>query len=197
MIGLTIRLRPMNRPPRVRFVGPKDTVKRPRPTLEENGLKHQMSQFYSLKSTMEQLFGNPMYLSLKETTDFTVWRKAMKKLLSAVDVSVKASIKVADDDFYQRMERVIDKGKQRVANAETTAELFAGLTATLSEVVFTQLGFMPTRSTRDKMVPLSREYWSMNNFRTVQYVQTPEQRKALKEYTALLAARRAKAQQKT
>src|SRR4051812_43616213 len=119
----------MNKAPPIRFAGPGGTMKRPRPTFEEIGLKHQMSQFYSLKSTMEQLFGNPMYLDLKETTDFTVWRKAMKKLLSAVAVSVKASVKVADDDFYQRMERIIDEGKAGVANAQTAAELFAGLTA--------------------------------------------------------------------
>lgn len=186
----------MSKPPRIRFVGPSDAVKRPRRTFEEIGLKHQMSQFYSLKSTMEELFGNPMYLKLKETTDFLVWRKAMKKLLSAIAVSAKSSVKVADDDWYQRIERITEEGKQRVGSAETAAELFAGLTATLSEIVFTQLGFMPTRSARDKMVPLSKEYWEMNNFRTVQYVQTAEQRTALEEYNALLAARRAKAQPK-
>jgi hypothetical protein len=47
-----------NKPPRIRFVGAGDRVKRPQPTLEEIGLKPEMSQFYSLKSTMEQLFVN-------------------------------------------------------------------------------------------------------------------------------------------
>jgi hypothetical protein len=39
------------------------------------------------------------------------------------------------------------------------------------------------------MVPLKKEFWEMNNFRTVQYVQIAEQREALEEYRAALAAR--------
>lgn len=77
--------------------------------------------------------------------------------------------------------------------ARTAADLFAGLTSTLTEIAFTQIGFMPTRSRRDEMVPLKKEFWEMNNFRTVQYVQTAEQREALEEYRAALAARQPKA----
>jgi hypothetical protein len=76
-----------------------------------------------------------------------------------------------------------------VKGARTAADLFAGLTATLTEIVFTQIGFMPTRSQRSEMVPLKKEYWEMNNFRTVQYVQTPEQSDAQEHYRTALAAR--------
>jgi hypothetical protein len=87
---------------KVKFVGPDDKVRKRKPTFEEIGLKHQMSQFYSLKSTMEALFGQPMYMELKETTDLAVWRKAMKRLLSAVGVSIKHSVKIADPDWLSR-----------------------------------------------------------------------------------------------
>jgi hypothetical protein len=174
----------------IKLVGPDDQVRKLRPpTIEEIGLKHEMNQFYSLKATMEELFGRPMYMELKETTDLAVWRRAAKKLLDAVGISVKHSVKVADDDWYENIEKVLDHGRARIMLARTAADLFAGLTATLTTIVFTQLGFMPTRSRRDKMVPLSKEYWQMNNFRTIQYVQTPQQRKALEKYRADLAAR--------
>jgi hypothetical protein len=173
----------------VKLIDPSGKVRKRKPTFEEIGLKHQMSQFYSLKATMEALFGQPMYMELKETTDLAVWRKTMKKLLDAVEVSVRHSVKIADPDWHQTIKRVLNHGRERVKGARTAADLFAGLTATLTEIVFTQIGFMPTRSQRSEMVPLKKEYWEMNNFRTVQYVQTPEQSDALEHYRTVLAAR--------
>jgi hypothetical protein len=38
---------------KIKLIGPHDKVVKRKPTFEEIGLKHQMSQFYSLKSTME------------------------------------------------------------------------------------------------------------------------------------------------
>jgi hypothetical protein len=175
---------------KIKLIGPNDKVRKRKPTFEEIGLKHQMSQFYSLKSTMEALFGHPMYMELKETTDLEVWRKAMKKLLDAVEVSIKHSVKVADPDWHHSIESVLNHGRECVKGARTAPDLFAGLTATLTEVVFTQIGFMPARSRRDEMVPLKKEFWEMNNFRTVQYVQTSEQKEALEQYRAALAARK-------
>ena len=41
-----------------------DKVRKPKPpTFEDIGLKPQMSQFYALNATMEQLFGQPMYMA--------------------------------------------------------------------------------------------------------------------------------------
>jgi hypothetical protein len=97
---------------KVKFVGPNDKVKKRKPTFEEIGLKHQMSQFYSLKSTMEALFGHPMYMELKETTDLAIWRKAMKKLLDAVEISIKHSVKIADPDWHKAVESVLNHGRE-------------------------------------------------------------------------------------
>src|SRR5260370_28767068 len=142
---------------KIKLIGPNDKVKKRKPTFEEIGLKHQMSQFYSLKSTMEALFGHPMYMELKETTDLAVWRKAMKKLLDAVEISIKHSVKVADPDWHNAVESVLNQGRERVKGAQTAADLFAGLTSTLTEIVFTQIGFMPTRSRRDERGPPQNE----------------------------------------
>jgi hypothetical protein len=97
---------------KIKLIGPNKKVKKRKPTFEEIGLKHQMSQFYSLKSTMEALFGHPMYMELKETTDLAVWRKAMKKLLDAIEVSIRHSVKVADliGAGTLERERLIDAG---------------------------------------------------------------------------------------
>jgi hypothetical protein len=51
----------------VKFVGPDDKVRPGRqPTREEIGLRDDMSQFYSLRATLEALFGRPIYTELKE-----------------------------------------------------------------------------------------------------------------------------------
>ncbi len=157
---------------RVKFVKPGDKVKPPRkPTYEEIGLRHQMSQFYALKSTLESLFGHPIYMDLKETTDLLVWRRAAKKLMDAIQYSVRSTILVADAHWFEHIESVLDHGRTRIKGSKTAADLFSNMTATLIEVVFTQIGFMPTRSTSTKTVPLARDYWQMDQFRSVQYVQ--------------------------
>src|SRR5260370_26742656 len=86
-------------------------------------------------------------------------------------------------------EQLVNRSSRTVDGVSRRCTAFAGLTATLTAIVFTQLGFMPTRSRRSKKVPLSKEYWEMNNFRTVQYVQTSAQREASKEHSALLVSR--------
>ena len=95
----------------IKIIGPNDTVTQPRlPTAEEIGIKHEMSQFYSLKATMEALFGHPMYMDLNETTDLRVWPEPMKKLPDATGISVKHSVKVADLTGMKPSERVLNHG---------------------------------------------------------------------------------------
>jgi hypothetical protein len=53
-----------------------------------------------------------------------------------------------------------------------------------------QIGQMPSRSVRAKTAPLTAEFWTLDSFRSVQYVQTITQRQAL---DAALARRRAAA----
>ena len=177
----------MSKPIKVRFVKP---GAKPPPqkklTYEEVGLRHEMSQFYWLKATFEELFGRPMYMELKENTDLADWKNASNKLLDAIRFSIRSSVHTADDEWFASIEDAIQRGRDHIKLARTASDLFASLSATLIHIVFTQIGFMPTRGSREKTVPLTKEYWEFDRFRSVQYVQTKEQKEALAGYMAYL-----------
>lgn len=113
----------MNKPIKVRFVKP---GARPPPqkklTYEEIGLRHEMSQFYWLKGTFEELFGRPMYMELKENTDLADWKKASNKLLDAIRFSIRSSVHTADDEWFASIEDAIQRGRDHIKLARTTTE---------------------------------------------------------------------------
>jgi hypothetical protein len=126
----------MARPPQisVKFVGPDDKVRPGRkPTRDEIGLRYAMSQFYSLKVTLEALFGRPIYMELKETANMTDWRRAAKKLLDAIALSIKHTVRVADDDWFEHMAGIIVHGQESITSTSTAADLFSVLTAILPQ----------------------------------------------------------------
>jgi hypothetical protein len=172
----------MGQPPKlvIKFVEPGDKLpKRPKPTFEEIGLKGDMSQFYVMKSLFEQLLGKPTYMRLKESAHFPSWKAATAKLLDAMHFSIKTNVQVADAQWFRDVEEIITDGKERIARAETIADLFAYLSATLIELSFTQLGMMPTRSYPPETIPLKAQYWTLSRYRTVQYIQSPQQQAAV------------------
>jgi len=140
--------------------------------------RYDMSQFYSLKATFEKILSRRTYLKIKETGTLADWKRETNKLLRAIALSVVATVKVADEKFFVEIEREIEYGKEIVACANDAAELFAALSATLTKLVFLQLGCIPSHN-RAESVPLHERNWVLNRVRSVQYVQTTEQRAAI------------------
>ena len=171
---------PKPEPPDVKitFVKPGELpIKRKRRlSREESGLRHDVSQFYSMKAVLEDLFGHPTYLRLKETGSFSDWKDAIAKLLRAIELSISLSVEVADDDWRAAIEFEIQSGLEFVQSADHMDELFCGFSATIARIVFTQIGQMPRYGVSRQTVPLTKEFWKLNSYRTVQYVQTVTQK---------------------
>ena len=138
-------------------------------------LKHDLSQHYPLKAAFEQVFGKSAFAELKECSDFKIWKKHCLKLLSAIGVAVHETVKIVDEEWFEEIDVHLEHGKEITKTAKSADELFASLSATLMRIVFLQIGFVPRRHSMDK-VPLSKEYWKLDSVRSVQYVQSKEQR---------------------
>src|SRR5712692_2355874 len=106
-------------------------------------LRYDMSQFYPLKAALEQILGRRTYAKLKETGTLADWKAETKKLLKAIDLSVKETVKVADAEFFEEVTQLIELGNSHIASAKEISELFAGLSATLARLVFLQIGYIP------------------------------------------------------
>ena len=147
-------------------------------TREESGLRYDMSQFSSMKDVLEQLFGNPTYMRLKETASLSDWKKSTSQLLRAIELSIKATVTVADDDWRDAIADEIQLGLKLLQSVQHMDDLFCVLSATLTTIVFTQIGAMPKYRFTRKTVPLTERFWILNRYRTVQYVQTATQKEA-------------------
>jgi len=142
-------------------------------------LKHDISQYHALKSTFEQILGQEAWLDLKECTSLATWKKYTRHLLSAMLVSAKASIEIWDDSWMAELEELIEQGKSAIKSTKSIDEVLATLSATLTKIVFLQLGCVPNRK-RAKKVSLAYNHWKLNRYRSVQYVQNKSQLEALR-----------------
>jgi hypothetical protein len=146
-----------------------------RPPLTED-IQHDMSQFYPLKDVLEQLFGKATYDRVKETAGLREWKAETTKLLKAIEIAISATVQVADDAWRDEIRDILKLGRRHIATSRSVTALFAHLSATLTRLVFIQIGFLPLGHYRDRVVPLTAKRWKLDPVRTVQYVQSADQR---------------------
>ena len=144
--------------------------------LPTEELRYDMSQFYPLKAVLEELLGHRVYLQLKETATLRDWKDAIQRLLRAIKIAIKSTVEIADDDWFADIDSILELGKTEIAESKTLTELFACLSATLSRMVFLQIGFLPLGRQQIETIPLTKERWILRSVRTVQYVQNDKQR---------------------
>jgi predicted secreted protein len=170
------------------FIEPGQKVKPgPRPPPDAAGLRYDMSQFYGMKSVLEELFGHSVYMRLKETGTIQDWRRETRRLLDAIQLTSNSTVEITDQNWRDEMAEIIDHGKRNIAKAKHIDDLFCYLSAALTRIVFLQLGNIPLRPRTPDLVPLTKAWWTLTGFRSVQYTQTDRQRTNLET----LLARRA------
>ncbi|MET3838123.1 hypothetical protein [Bradyrhizobium sp. OAE829] len=145
-------------------------------TREEAGIRHGLSHFYAMKGVIEELFGNDEFMKVKMSASMAEWRKQCCRILDAVALSVKSTVHIADDEWFDEVAKLVSDGKTRVEESDTIDEMFARFSAIMTRIVFTQIGNMPSRYRAQKKVTLTPDWWTLDPYRTVQYVQNPRQR---------------------
>jgi len=147
--------------------------------VKNSGIRPQMSQFYPLKAVLEDLLGKKTYRKLKETGTLSDWKRETTRLLDTIELSIQETVKVADQDFYDEMKDILDLGRKHIPLAEDIADLFSYLSATLTKVVFLQIGYIPRHHVERR--PLLPQYWNLSFIRSVQYIQTDKQKEYAKD----------------
>ena len=150
-----------------------------------NGFRHDISQHYALKTAMEEFFGKDAWSHLKECTSLSKWKNHLSKLLTAIGISIHETVQVADSDWFEEVDALLERGTSAIKLSKSVDELFSNLSGCLVRLVFHQIGFAPRRITMEK-VTLARAYWKLDRYRTVQYVQTLEQARNAEQHKAKL-----------
>jgi hypothetical protein len=164
---------------------------------KNSGIRADMAQFYSMKAVLERTLGKTTFEKLKDGGTLRDWKNALTKVLKAIELSVEATVAVADAEWRKEIGQLLENGRARLLGQKSIDELFAALSATLIEVAFLQLGRIPSNanvisnsSTKkvplklQRTIPLKPQYWTLRRFRSVQYVQTQEQQDNLRAYVA-------------
>lgn len=149
--------------------------------LPTEELRYDMSQFYPLKAALEGLLGHGTYMRLKETGTLRDWKQEVNKLIRAIRIAVESTVAIADDEWFEEIDSILELGESHIAASSTVTELFAHLSATLTKLVFLQIGFLPLGRKTRGAVPLTKQWWTLNTVRTVQYVQNGNQRRTAQE----------------
>lgn len=145
-------------------------------------MRYNQEDGYGLKHLFENLFGRKAWYELKHCTDIRVWKKYCERLLSAVEVSAKATIRIADSAWFEQLSGEVEHGKEMIKLSEDFEQLFANLSSSLGSISFLQLGMIPKRLTKERVTLRHACNWTLDSYRSVQYVQNSEQRKqALKK----------------
>lgn len=145
-----------------------------------SNIRADLSQYYAAKALFEKILGRAAFMRVKDYGPLSAWRENYTKLLRSVGVAVEATVEVADVVWKQEVSDLLTHGIKRLTTAKSIDELHAAAAATLGELAFLQLGFVPRGHDRVANVPLIGRNWKMNPVRTVQYVQSAEQRAAQK-----------------
>ena len=174
---------------KINFVSPKNVRAPPRKRLtpEQAGIQARLEHLYPVKALMEKLFGRAAFMKIKMGGSMSDWRNASLKLLDAIDLSVKSTVEIADEDWFKEIAETIECGKERVRKADTMDDLLSYLVAALAELVFIQLGNFPFHRLSET-TPFRAERWTLAGYRSVQYVQSAKQRDAQSQLNARRAA---------
>ena len=143
-------------------------------------LRADLAQYYPAKALFERVLGRSAFLRVKDYGPLSSWQKNYDRLLRAIGVAAAATVEVADAEWYAQFNEVLAQGIRGIRAARAIDELHASVAATLGELSFVQLGFVPRAHYQMDVVPLVPRNWHLDHVRTVQYVQSVEQRVAQK-----------------
>ena len=129
----------------------------------------------ALKKAMEESFGPDAWYALKETTDPKVWKKYFIKALRSYVVAAKNSITIHDHEWIAEFEENSMRCQEQIKKCKSFDEALGQFSAGIMRQSYLQIGLIP-RHRGKHQVTLRATDWKLNNFRTVQYVQSEEQR---------------------
>ena len=139
-------------------------------------IRADLSQYYPVKALFERVLGREAFLRVKDSGSLSGWKTNYQKLFRAIEVSAAATVEVVDEEWPYELHELLAQGKSRIEIAKSIDQLHANVAATLGELAFLQLGYVPAfHSTMDR-IPLVPQRWRLNPTRSVQYVQSNEQR---------------------
>ena len=117
-------------------------------------------------------------VDVKHSTDVKTWKKYSIRILSAIEHSAKSTIEIVDDDWFDELSALAEHGKERISDAKSPEAIFFSLSSSLANICFLQLGRIPSNAMKKQVSLRHLGNWKLNQYRSVQYVQSKAQKTA-------------------
>lgn len=134
------------------------------------------TKYLPFKSALEDLFGRDAWYALKESNHLGTWRKYAERTFKAVELSIKDTVQVYDEEWMLDVTSCLNRGKEQLKLATAIDDVVGVVAGTMIEMSFLQIGHMPRRKGRSGPYPLRSGEWRFNGFRSVAYLQTKTQK---------------------
>jgi len=137
---------------------------------------NQYMKYRAIKGVMEDLFGRDAWYALKESNHIPTWRKYCSKTLHSLQAAANDNIKVSDVSLKEEIKEIIEGGLDSLKREKEIDELINVLASTVIQLSFLQLGLMPRRKGKKVKSSTRKGAWSLDSYRSIQYIQTEEQK---------------------
>ena len=129
-----------------------------------------LSTNYCLKSHIERIFGNKLFLTVKDYPSLHTWKKTLFLMIKCYKKSIEQSIKIAPEQFYDENNKIYEHYNQLIKKGLNEEELFSTMVAFQSEIIFSLLGNITNYENRTL-----KSSWDLSAFRETQIVQSKTQ----------------------
>jgi len=131
--------------------------------------------YLHLKFSLERVFGTAAWSELKDYSTLKQWKKWITKSLKALAICANESVAIVDDNWRNEYNELIIAALERVNSSKTIESLMSGFSGDLLLIAFLQFGLIPNRGAQN-LVTLKSDNWKFDVYRSIQYVQTIEQK---------------------
>ena len=125
------------------------------------------------------------YQSFKDTSSFSNYKNQYIKLIKTIRKSVKDNILISDDYFLEEINNEIEESINDCKKSKDINDLNAEIICFFSNFSFLLLWNRPDNFWFDKIyfskTKKINSNWKLNDFRSIQYIQTEEQKRNLKK----------------
>lgn len=77
---------------------------------KDGGIRADLAQFYPMKAVLERTLGKATFEKLKDGGTLRDWKNALTKVLKAIQLSVEATVAVADEEWRKEIDQILEKG---------------------------------------------------------------------------------------
>lgn len=137
---------------------------------------NEYTKYLPFKSALEDLFGSDAWYALKESNHLGTWRKYAEKTFKAVELTIRDSVQIYDDEWMLDVTSCLSRGKDQLKLATSIDDIVGVVAGTMIEMSFLQIGHMPRRKGKPGPYALRPGEWRFDGFRSVAYLQTKTQK---------------------